>query len=261
MTGGRPGGSDGGDGAAPCDGPRDDPAERIEAITGHRFLDADLLRTALTHPSAGGARHYQRLEFLGDRVLGLVVAHWLYETFPDEPEGRLNRRLAALVRKETLADVAEELGLAALVRLDEAAAQTGVHRQAAVLADVTEALIGALYLDAGLEAARAFVVRHWRARLDRGPEVYRDGKSGLQEWLHRHHLPPPEYRLVAREGPDHAPVFEIEVAVEGHGSARAKAGSKRAAEQQAASLLLAELEAGTRKAGRRSRSRRTKTKN
>ncbi|RMF11607.1 MAG: ribonuclease III [Alphaproteobacteria bacterium] len=244
----------------PADGLHDDLVVRIETITGHHFRDSGLLLSALTHPSTGEKHHYQRLEFLGDRVLGLIVAHWLYDSFPDEPEGRLNRRLAALVRKEALAEIAEELAIGDLIRLDQGAARAGVQRQAAVLADVMEALIGALYLDAGLEAARRFVMRHWKPRLERGPGVYQDAKSALQEWLHRRRWPPPEYRLAAQEGPDHAPVFEIEVVVPGRGSARAKAGSKRTAEQQAAARLLAEFDAGTNSSAGRSRPSRSKSK-
>ncbi len=245
-------------GAAPRDGREETFLRRIETLSDHRFRDVDLLRMALTHPSTGERHHYQRLEFLGDRVLGLVVAHWLYESFPDEPEGRLNRRFAALVRKEALAELAEEIGLCDLIRVDRSAAEAGVRRQAAVLADVMEALIGALYLDAGLEVARAFVMRYWKRRLECGPDVYQDAKSALQECLHRRHWPPPEYRLVGQEGPDHAPVFEIEVTVPGHGSARAKAGSKRSAEQQAAALLLAGIEGAGGRDAARLRSRRAK---
>ncbi|MFQ5346533.1 MAG: ribonuclease III [Rhodothalassiaceae bacterium] len=213
-------------------------AERL----GHPFRDPALVRTALTHPSCAGTTNYQRLEFLGDRVLGLIIARWLYEAFPDEPEGGLNRRFTALVRRETLADIARLLDLAPLVRT--AAGTDSDVLTPAVLADVCEALIGALYLDAGLEPAERFVRKAWRDHFSGVEDTSQDAKTALQERAQGRGLPLPRYRLVHQTGPDHAPEFTIRVAVEGLGVAEGKGPSKRAAEQAAAAALLAHLEDG-----------------
>ncbi len=218
------------------------------ARLGHRFRDPSLIEAALTHPSCGESANYQRLEFLGDRVLGLIVATWLYESFPEEPEGKLNRRFTALVRRETLAQVAAEIGLGAFIRTSDASAGESDILTPAVLADVCEAVIGALYLDAGLEAAQRFVKARWKAHFDEGAEAYRDAKTALQEWVQGRGLPLPDYRLAGRSGPDHAPEFEIAVRVEGEGEARARGPSKRVAEQAAAAAMLKRLrskESGT----------------
>ncbi len=216
--------------------------DALARLTGHRFRDLVLARTALTHPSREGAEHYERLEFLGDRVLGLIIARWLFERFPDENEGRLNRRLTALVRKETLAEIAERIGLDTFIAVAENARTAGVQRQANVLADVLEALVAALYLDGGLRTAMRFVRRHWKDRLDQDASLLRDPKSTLQEWAHAHRLTPPVYALLAQSGPDHAPRFTVEARLADLGkSAKGEAGSKRAAEQEAARRLLAAL--------------------
>ena len=242
--------------ATPSPGEGDDAAlrEALARLTGHRFRDLALARMALTHPSLEGAEHYERLEFLGDRVLGLIIARWLFERFPDENEGRLNRRLTALVRKETLAEIAERIGLDALIAVAENARAAGVQRQANVLADVLEALVAALYLDGGLKTATRFVRRHWKDRIDQDASLLRDPKSALQEWAHAHRLAPPVYALLAQSGPDHAPRFTVEAQLADLGkSARGEAGSKRAAEQEAARRLLAALT--TARPSRRGRAR------
>lgn len=221
---------------------------RAAGIEGLTIKDAGLLGLALTHPSVPGRPSYQRLEFLGDRVLGLIVATWLYEAFPEEPEGKLNRRFTALVRRETLASVARELDIGELVRVEAGAAAVGTHLAENVLADVCEALIGALYLDGGLAAAEAFVRRHWRERVKAGPKVYKDAKTALQEWAQGRGLPVPEYVILSRSGPDHDPEFEIEARIEGHPPARARGKSRREAEQAAAGELFGRL-AGNRAGG------------
>ncbi len=227
----------------PAQGDKRACSEEAAVRLGHRFRDPSLIEAAFTHPSCGGRATYQRLEFLGDRVLGLVVAAWLYESFPEEPEGKLNRRFTALVRRETLAQVATEIGLGAFIRTSDASAGARDILTPAVLADVCEAVIGALYLDAGLAAAERFVKVHWRIHFEEGAEAYRDAKTALQEWVQGRGLPLPDYRLVGRTGPDHAPEFEIAVRVANEGEARAKGPSKRIAEQAAASAMLKRLQA------------------
>ncbi len=232
--------------------------DRLARLTGHRFRDLALARTALTHPSLEGVEHYERLEFLGDRVLGLIIARWLFAHFPDENEGQLNRRLAALVRKETLAEIAQSIGLDAFIAVAENARAAGVQQQANVLADVLEALVAALYLDGGLTAATRFVRRHWKDRIDQDASLLRDPKSTLQEWAHAHRLAPPVYELLTQSGPDHAPRFTVEARLVDLGqAARGEAGSKRAAEQEAARRLLDSLAA--RQGRRRGRGRKRRS--
>jgi len=200
----------------------------------------------LTHASAiqgGGDPSYERLEFLGDRVLGLVVADMLLAQFPDEPEGPLAQRLADLVRRETLAAVALELDLGASLRIAKSGQDDDERHNPAILADVCEALIGALYLDGGLAAARQFIEPIWQPLLIEARKPPQDAKTALQEWAQGRGLPLPEYRETARSGLDHEPVFTIEVTVAGHGGESAEGRSKRQAEQAAAARLLARLPA------------------
>ncbi len=226
-----------------ADGALDDLARRL----GHRFENPRLLREALTHPSAAGkpAQSYERLEFLGDRVLALIVSDLLLARFSREAEGALARRLAALVRRETLAEVAEAFGLGECLILAKAEQESGANANPALLADACEALIGALYLDGGLEAARAFVEPRWTPLLEAERTPPQDAKTRLQEWAQGRGLPLPAYRERRREGPPHEPVFTIEVSVVGHRPAEGEGRSKRLAEQAAAKRLLNRLgEAG-----------------
>jgi ribonuclease III len=214
-----------------------------QALLGHRFQRPKLLAEALTHRSAVGARGVgsnERLEFIGDRVLGLVVAEWLLERFPDEQEGKLGPRLAALVSKPSLAQVAEANGVAALLSVAPGEAKRGVRTQATVLADALEAMIGALYLDAGLPAARDFVRKVLCHALEQQFIPPKDPKTALQEWALKRALPLPAYEVVAMSGPSHEPHFVVKVSV-GDAAARGEAGSKRAAEQAAARALLERL--------------------
>lgn len=215
---------------------------------GHRFAREDLLQAALTHPSmfTPGRTDNQRLEFLGDRVLGLVIAEAVMADDPEAPEGSLAPRFNALVRKETLAEVARSLDLGAALRLGRSEMIAGGRKRDAALADAMEAVIAAVYLDAGLDAARAVVLRHWGKRVSTAEEVARDAKTALQEWAQARRLPPPSYDEIARSGPDHAPVFTIRARLESGDEAVATAGTKRQAEQAAAQSLLTRLEAGTR---------------
>jgi ribonuclease-3 len=202
--------------------------------------DSALFERALTH-SSHGEENYERLEFLGDRVLGLVVATWLYEVFQDEPEGKLSRRFNTLVARETCAEVARELGLGPRLRLGKQARDDGAWDSDNVLGDVVEALIGALYLDTGLEAADAFVRRAWADRVSSRDRAPKHPKSALQEWAAANDRKPPEYRLAGRTGPHHAPRFVVEVAIRGVGEASAEGASKQEAETAAAAKLLEQL--------------------
>ncbi|MBU1174898.1 MAG: ribonuclease III [Alphaproteobacteria bacterium] len=219
------------------------PLSGLEERIGYRFGSQDLLAQAVTHSSAVAptkrtAQSYQRLEFLGDRVLGLVVADLLNREMPDANEGELSRALNALVRRETCAEVARDLDIGAFVRLGEAEARTGGADKSAILADVAEALIGAIYLDAGLEAAAGFVTREFGARMDPATSRRADAKTALQEWAQARGLEPPSYDEVTRSGPDHAPVFVIAVSVAGFEAATAEGPSKKLAEHQAAEAFL-----------------------
>jgi ribonuclease-3 len=214
--------------------------DRLQSTLGHSFANPDLLDRALTHASAVNGRDqqtYQRLEFLGDRVLGLVVADLLVERFPDAPEGELSRRLARLVSRETCTEIAEEMQLAKYLRIG--GGQKGTPRATAgVLSDVCEAVIAAIYRDSGLAAARALIERYWGPRIEGMSGPLRDAKTELQEWAHRNAFEAPVYTETLRSGPDHAPSFEIEVVVGDVAPGRGKGGSKREAEQDAAANVL-----------------------
>ena len=225
------------------------PAEAsAETILGHRFARPDLLREALTHRSAsttGGRRtpavaSNERLEFIGDRVLGLLVAEWLAERFPGEQEGALGRRLALLVSQPVLAEIAEAEGLSAVLNVSAGETKAGVRKLATVLADATEAMIGALYLDGGLVAARGFVRRAFLSAMEGQKRPPKDAKTALQEWAQGRGLPLPIYVMVTRDGPPHAPNFVISVTV-AEQTAQGVAGTKRAAEMMAAVDLLGKL--------------------
>lgn len=210
----------------------------LDSVLGHRFKDAALLNEALRHPSVAGKQSYQRLEFLGDRVLGTVIAEALLRAFPEATEGDLAVRLNELVRRETLAAVAEGIGLAPYVSMSAGEERTGGREKPAILADICESLIGALYLDGGLEPAKAFVMRHWEERLQTASSAGKDAKTQLQEWAQARGLQPPTYSEIACDGPPHDPEFTVEVSFDTARRCQAKGGSKRAAEQRAARLLL-----------------------
>ena len=215
----------------------------LEARIGHVFADRTLLPLALTHVSKAGPSgrlgSYQRLEFLGDRVLGLAVAETLYTAFPDAEEGELSRRLAALVRRETCAAVSEAWEFGPHLNLGPGEVQTGGRRNQTILADVCEAILGAVFLDAGYEAVKAIVRRAFRPDAPTGTPRGRDAKSALQEWAMARSLAIPVYEVVERSGPDHAPVFRIAVRVEGIEPGYGEGASKRVAEQEAARAVLA----------------------
>ena len=224
---------------------------QLEETLGHKFQRLELLDQALTHRSAVKAHGkvpdgYERLEFLGDRVLGLLVAEFLVHRFPREQEGELTRRHTALVRRDSLVRVARGIGLGDHLKLSKGEAEAGGRKSPTLLADACEAVIAALYLDGALEAARAFIERHWSPLIEEDETPPRDAKTALQEWAQGKRLPLPLYRTVAVDGPSHQPMFTISVSVEGLPVAEARGRSKRAAEQAAAAQLLASVKDGAR---------------
>ncbi len=233
-------------------------ADPFESILGHAFARPELLREALTHRSAvsglrqkgvkeKGARRKgsgsnERLEFVGDRVLGLLMAEWLAERFPEEQEGGLGRRLGHLVSQPVLAEVAERIGLGVALEVSPGEARAGVKRQATVLADALEAALGAMFLDAGLAPARDFIRRAFAPAMETQATPPKDPKTGLQEWAQGRGLELPDYQIASRAGPSHSPVFVVTVTV-AQRTGSGTAGSKRAAEQLAADDLLGQLTA------------------
>ncbi|MEO1066209.1 MAG: ribonuclease III [Pseudomonadota bacterium] len=218
--------------------------QSFEKKLGYTFQDPELLTRALTHSShlthgvLSATASYQRLEFMGDRVLAFVIADMLYDAFPHAEEGELARRLTGLVRNETCADVAEDCDMGAYIRLGEGEAAAGGRKKAAILGDVCEAVIAAIYYDGGMEPARAFITRHWKERMMTWSKPLRDPKTTLQEWAHGRKLETPAYREVSRSGPDHALNFVVEVTVGGREPQTGTGSSKREAQQKAASAML-----------------------
>jgi ribonuclease III len=217
--------------------------DRLQDTLGHRFANPDLLALALTHASAvnasrGARQTYQELEFLGDRVLGLVVADMLTEDFPTATEGDLSRWFHRLVSGDVCAEVANELQLAKYLKMGRGPKKSAGAASPGVLADVCEAVIAAVYRDGGIEAARGLIERRWRPLIAGMSGPHRDAKTELQEWAHRRGFEAPAYTQVARSGPDHKPEFDIEVTVGDAAPEKGRGGSKREAEQEAAAGLL-----------------------
>ena len=212
----------------------------FEARIGHRFATPELLGRAVTHASMSSANRddNQRLEFLGDRVLGLVMAEALLSHDLSASEGLLAPRFNALVRKETCADMARVIDLGSVLKLGRSEMLSGGRRKQALLGDAMEAVIAAVYLDGGFDAARRMILALWKDRIGTVQEDARDPKTALQEWAQARGLPPPDYQEVGRTGPDHAPAFTIRALLKDGSSADATAGSKRQAEQAAAQILL-----------------------
>ncbi len=219
----------------------------FERRIGHRFTRPELLVRALTHGSVSSPTRpdNQRLEFLGDRVLGLVLAAALLEDDKAASEGQLAPRFNALVRKETCADVARQIDLGTVLKLGRSEMLSGGRRKQALLGDAMEAVIAAVYLDAGLPAAQETILSLWADHISRVDADARDAKTALQEWAQARGQTPPTYVELARSGPDHAPVFTIAARLQSGGEAQAVAGSKRQAEQAAAATLLQRLEQDT----------------
>jgi ribonuclease-3 len=215
--------------------------EPLQEKLGYRFKDENLLAVALTHVSASKAadgQHYQRLEFLGDRVLGLTVAEYLFIHFRQSAEGELSRRLSETVRRESCAQVAQDWDIGPFIKLGAGEAHSGERRNAAILGDVCEAIIGAVFMDGGYDAAKALVERSFADILSAAGRVTRDPKSALQEWAQGNGWPAPTYDVLEQQGPDHAPMFKISVAVKDRPGASGVGPSKRMAEQAAARTLL-----------------------
>ena len=216
------------------------PAEPLAAwareTLGHTFADLSLLERALTH-STTLRPSYQRLEFLGDRVLGFIVAQWLYRD-DDGPEGQLTARLHGLVEGVACAEVARGWDASAYIRMERSAVQKGLGRSENVLGDVAEAVVAAVYLDAGIDAAEAFVRRHWGALVAQGPRFLDDPKTKLQNWVLKRSRKVPEYAVVDRSGADHQPRFIVEVRVHGQEPATGAGSNKREAEKAAAQAML-----------------------
>ncbi len=220
------------------------PHRQLAETIGHRFSGDDFLTRALTHSSfanpMSGDRpaNFERLEFVGDRVLGLVIAELLYQTFPGSDEGGLATRYNMLVRKETCARVAAKIELGSYIQMSAGEAEAGGRHKKAILGNACESLIAAIYMDAGLEAARSFIHRYWSEFVDQVANPPQDAKTALQEWAQAQGLAPPSYDVENKEGPDHAPSFTIRVSVDGFEPEIAAGGSKRLAEQSAATQLL-----------------------
>jgi ribonuclease-3 len=212
----------------------------IETLLGAKPGDIAPYEQAMTHGSMA-ADHYERLEFLGDRVLGLVMADWLYRLFPDEKEGQLSRRFNHLVAGGTCAQVAREIGAQAHLRLGKQARDDGAIESDNVLGDVMEALIGALFLDQGFEAALLFIRRLWESRVEGQASAPKHPKSALQEWAAAHGRRAPAYEVVDRSGPHHALHFVVKVSIKGAGEATGEGNSKQEAQTMAAAALLEQL--------------------
>ena len=217
-----------------------DLADWLAGKIGHRPGDLALFELALTHSSIG-EENYERLEFLGDRVLGLAIAAWLYELFADEPEGKLSRRLNVLVSRVLCSEVARDIGVPERLRVNKQARDDGASDSDNVLGDVVEAMIGAVYLDAGFEAAEAVVQRLWASRVGELERAPKHPKSTLQEWAAANNRKPPVYELIGRSGPHHAPTFIVSVSIKGIGEARAEGTTKQDAETAAAEALLGQV--------------------
>ncbi len=224
----------------------------LAAGIGHAFNNAQLAAEALIHRSALDRRPElkaafpngnERLEFLGDRVLSLAMADFLLRRFPNEREGELARRHAALVKAGTLVEIAERIGLGAHIHLGDSERAGDGKVKPTIVSDALEALLGAVFLDAGFAAAAACVEHLWGARIDEHLSAPRDAKTALQEWAQARRLPLPDYREIGREGPAHAPVFVVEVTIKGHAPAQGRGGSKREAERLAATALIEALDA------------------
>jgi ribonuclease-3 len=227
---------------------------KLYIALGHSFVRPELLEEALTHASAaagangsaaGAAANYERMEFLGDRVLNLVVAQHLLKRYPDEKVGQLARRHAALVREEALADVAKRAGILEFIRLSAGEELSGGRNNPAIAADCCEAVIAALYLDGGFQPAERFIAKFWAPLINQTPRPPKDPKTALQEWAQSRGLPLPVYSTVAQSGPDHDPTFTVRVQVKGYPPTTATGRSKRLAEQIAAQVLVAMISGQT----------------
>lgn len=217
------------------------PLFELEQRIGYRFRNSGCMEQALTHASKSGAANNERIEFLGDRVLNLVMAHVLYEQFPAEPEGSLAKRHSALVQGPMLAAIAVTVNLGDFMTMSEAERTAGGAENENILADGMEALLGAVFLDGGLDPAREVIIRLWDKYILTHTDVQQDPKTELQEWAQARGLSLPHYEIIGKSGPDHAPRFEIELRVQGYDPVVADGSSRRHAEKDAARKMLAQL--------------------
>lgn len=230
-----------------------DALAQFQKRLGYQFSDSMLLREALTHRSQAlidekeRPFHNQRLEFLGDSVLGTIIAEAMYRAFPDDAEGVLSRKLVALVNGETLAAVAKTLGVGEVLDVSESEEKHGGRALQSNLEDACEALVGAIYLDGGLDAARSFVKQHWHAHIEALAHLRKDPKTELQEVVQAQSWPLPHYEVVSAEGPSHAPIFTIRVHVQGQEAVDATGANKKQAEREAAARMLVQLERSLKK--------------
>lgn len=214
--------------------PIDDLQKKIQ----YRFTDQELLRVALTHSSTGEKNNYERLEFLGDRVLGLVIASLLFERFPDEKEGDLAKRLASLVQGRTLAKLSAQISLGDYIYFSDAEAAAGGAENDHILADVFESVIGALYLDGGFKECQRLIDTYWKKILHTMEEPPQHPKTAIQEWAQAKGLPLPLYEIIGQTGPDHAPEFQVRLLVKGHEPIMASGRSRAEAEKRAAAEFM-----------------------
>lgn len=215
--------------------------KELEIKIGYHFRDSTLLEDALTHSSTGKKSNYERLEFLGDRVLGLVVAEILYDKFPEEKEGDLAKRLASLVQGTWLAKIAHEIDLGKYMNFSEAERTAGGHDNDNILADGMEAMIGAMYLDASLEQCAVFIKHLWGDAFEVMKRPPQHPKTTLQEWAQGAGLPLPAYEIIGQSGPDHAPIFDLRLTIKGHGEVVSKGASRSQAEKAAAKAMIEQL--------------------
>lgn len=216
------------------------PLAQLSARLGYVFKDGDLLQQALTHGSSSRkAKDYERLEFLGDRVLSLVVADALFNAHSKEKEGKLAARHSAIVRGEVCAAVGEVMGLADFIKVGDTEKKSGVHRMKSVLGDAVEALIGAIYIDGGLEPARKVILHYWSDFLKKPDNVEKDAKTFVQEWVLGRALPLPRYELAGRDGPEHRPQFTVRLLIEKHSTVDGVGPTKQQAEMAAAQAFIA----------------------
>lgn len=220
---------------------QDHPFFELEQRLGYRFRNPAYMEQALTHSSKSGSTNNERIEFLGDRVLNLVMAHTLFEQFPNDNEGALAKRHSALVQGTMLAAIGNTLNIGDFLILSDAERQSGGAENENIVADAMEALLGAVFLDGGLEGARGIIIRLWDKYILSPAEIHQDPKTELQEWVQARGFPLPEYEIVSRTGPDHAPVFEVEVRVQGCDPVLADGNSRRQAEKEGARRVLLQL--------------------
>lgn len=215
--------------------------DNVEKVIGYQFKDRHMLERALTHSSTGEEYSYQRLEFLGDRVLGLVIADALFKKFRSEKEGGLAKRHTALVQGPTLAVIGQAHGFNEFILFSDAEKQAGGHQNENIISDVVESLLGAIYIDGGYDAAYEVIIRLWGDNIETLKQAPQDPKTELQEWVQAQGLELPKYEIISRDGPDHAPIFTIELTVQGQEPISDKGASRRQAEKTVAQLMLDKL--------------------